>query len=60
MTGQFELYNVVLIDSSLFPRTLSDELINGLKSIKNVYVTGTFHAETSELMELLSPADKAT
>ena len=59
MTGRFELYNVVLIDSSLFPRTLSDELINGLKSIKNVYVTGTFHAETSELMELLSPADKA-
>ena len=59
MAGQFDLYNVVIIDSSLFPRTLSDELINGLKSVRNIYVSGTFRAEILELMELLSPADKA-
>ncbi len=54
MAEQFEQYNVVVIDSSLFPCKLNDEMMNCLKSAKSIYVSGTFHAEIHELKELLS------
>ena len=58
MAEQFEQYNVVVIDSSLFPCKLNDEMMNCLKSAKSIYVSGTFHAEMHELKELLSEEDR--
>lgn len=58
MAEQFEQYNVVVIDSSLFPCKLNDEMMNCLKSAKSIYVSGTFHAEIHELKELLSEEDR--
>ncbi len=58
MAEQFEQYNVVVIDSSLFPCKLNDEMMNCLKSAKSIYVSGTFHAEIHELEELLSEEDR--
>ena len=58
MAEQFERYNVVVIDSSLFPSKLNDEMMNCLKSAKTIYVSGTFHSEMRELRELLSDEDR--
>lgn len=60
MAEQFEQYNVVVIDSSLFPCKLNDEMMNCLKSAKSIYVSGTFHAEMHELKELLSEEERKT
>lgn len=58
MAEQYEQYNVVVIDSSLFPCKLNDEMMNCLKSARSIYVSGTFHSEIRELKELLSEEDR--
>ena len=53
MTGYFDIYNVAIVDASLFREKLSEAFIAELRQIHYIYISGTFSAEVLELMELL-------
>lgn len=58
MAGRFDEYNVAVIDASLFTHRLSQEFLNGLKTIKYIYVAGTFNSEIHELIEMLPASER--
>ena len=53
MSELFGAYKVAILDSSFFTSEFSQDVKNGLKSIK-VYVAGTFYSELEQYRLFLS------